>query len=1054
MKMMAAIDSLEKERNQLRLRLDDSQRRADDAEARAGDAECQLDKREIQLQELLKEVEEKGDELNDVCVDNKKMKKVMEEMRAKLSGRDEENVALKREATDLRAEVEEMRNALGRLEEKAGRTRDQAKSLEGINDVLDAEKSRLTKELRGKSEEVVELERKILAQEEEAANSKAHYENLIQELKRTKRESVEHLEAERKKAECVNEEKKDMLAEIEGLKKTWEEKIARQKNDLHKLSKLVKKYKEQEGANKAELERKEETCQALRQTLEEERKSLKEYEKCYERLEKRMAETERTMTTFRNEAEEKDRQAQMKMTDDAKKLKERELEITNLRSKIGDLEKRLEDSHRNLGEMKSRADHNNDAFVQKDAERKQLEKLLKDAKGVLKSQSGTISELEAKIVEYDADLRKQKEALKEKDKREERDRLDEENQKNQLAQNEEKIKELKNEVEQKSHEMTLKEEEIKRLTEKCHEGQRATESLEKVVADQKREMWQRAAQMKQVDMELQEHRSDTDVTVRKLETALEQSLIDLKAKMEEVEKMGADLKAKDRLCREMKDAASRAEANSYVFKERVEELEKKFQEDRQIIDDLKGEKTALDLKLNLCQDQLTVKQNQLIASNRELQGFQDQVAHLEKRVDESLLDQRETINLKKENDALRLQLTEKSRETTAEVQKLSSLVESNSDQHLREMSILKESQEATLTQRDDVIAGLRRELDNHRQESEETNRQLTEAREMVAEMKRELRQRTVIVDEANEALTMKDCQIAKLEGKLASLARLDKMASSPYRLSANHGDAKRFHPVVVDSADRNGNNEQSTDFLQMASEVGVAPLRDATPPTRVRFDTYVESKERTPSPAKSSASPRTSSPRPSYSRPSYLTLSPPRFSPPAYLRGLSESPPIPSSLQPTPVVGSGALTSVPTSSTKPRNSTASAPAPHPPVFSPPPQSAASELDVRFKGVIQYLKDNGKCDDELEEISREMKDTLKRSMDGRKSPPRPSSSGPEGVGGWRQSINSSMASVAMEAEMESAERQLRDLEERLRANAAQRADIDSQLNGFLSRRKSR
>ena len=69
----------------------------------------------------------------------------------------------------------------------------------------------------------------------------------------------------------------------------------------------------------------------------------------------------------------------------------------------------------------------------------------------------------------------------------------------------------------------------------------------------------------------------------------------------------------------MKDAVARAEANSFVYRERVSELEEKFQGDKKTIDDLKGEKTTLDLKLNLCQDQLRAKQNQLVASNKELQ---------------------------------------------------------------------------------------------------------------------------------------------------------------------------------------------------------------------------------------------------------------------------------------------------------------------------------------------------------------------------------------------------------------------------------------------------
>ena len=46
----------------------------------------------------------------------------------------------------------------------------------------------------------------------------------------------------------------------------------------------------------------------------------------------------------------------------------------------------------------------------------------------------------------------------------------------------------------------------------------------------------------QVDMALQERQSEADVTQRRLEAALNQSLIDLKAKVEEVDALGAELK--------------------------------------------------------------------------------------------------------------------------------------------------------------------------------------------------------------------------------------------------------------------------------------------------------------------------------------------------------------------------------------------------------------------------------------------------------------------------------------------------------------------------------
>jgi len=397
-------------------------------------------------------------------------------------------------------------------------------------------------------------------------------------------------------------------------------------------------------------------------------------------------------------------------------------------------------------------------------------------------------------------------------------------------------------------------------------------------------------------------------------------------------------------------------------------------------------------------------------------------------------------------------------------------VESNSNQYKRELKVLKDSQEATLKQRDDDISGLRRDLEANRRECADLETKLAESRQMVSEMKRDLQQRTMIVDEANEALTLKDCQIAKLEGRLASLDRLEKMTFLPTSASNNNDNtnasakpkAGKYQPL------------SSNGFLEMASSVGVTPLRESPPPLhpsppphpplpshslppshpspRVKFDSHIQEKERTPSPRTSSVS-----------RPS-LTFSPPRFSPPQFDR-LSTSPPIPTSLQPTP---SHSFRHPP----HPTHPTY--PPPHPPfrpssppsptlassvfrpttLFSPPAQSAASELDVRFKGVIQYLKENGKCDDELEEIGREMKETLKRSLIDKKALER-STSTPIGDldETWRRStLDSTVGTVAMETELNSAEKQLRDLETQLKANAAKRADIDSQLNGFMATKK--
>ena len=91
-------------------------------------------------------------------------------------------------------------------------------------------------------------------------------------------------------------------------------------------------------------------------------------------------------------------------------------------------------------------------------------------------------------------------------------RLERENRDNQSAQSEGalrgEIEEMQRKVEEKARECSAKDDEITRLRETNEETRKkkeellaATESLEKVVADQKREMWQRAAQMKQVCVE-------------------------------------------------------------------------------------------------------------------------------------------------------------------------------------------------------------------------------------------------------------------------------------------------------------------------------------------------------------------------------------------------------------------------------------------------------------------------------------------------------------------------------------------------------------------------
>merc|ERR1719228_459849 len=102
-----------------------------------------------------------------------------------------------------------------------------------------------------------------------------------------------------------------------------------------------------------------------------------------------------------------------------------------------------------------------------------------------------------------------------------------------------------------------------------------------------------------------------------------------------------------------------------------------------------------------------------------MQQLQDHVTQLESRVDASLLDQRESIGLRKENEDLRRLMTEKNKELSTEVTKLSAIVESNANQYSRELTVLKESQDSTLKQRDDVISGLRRDLESNRRECAE-----------------------------------------------------------------------------------------------------------------------------------------------------------------------------------------------------------------------------------------------------------------------------------------------------------------------------------------------
>ena len=60
----------------------------------------------------------------------------------------------------MRKRLAEKGETAGNLEEKIGRLKSQAKSLREINDVFDKEKAELTRELRQKAEEIVEMERR------------------------------------------------------------------------------------------------------------------------------------------------------------------------------------------------------------------------------------------------------------------------------------------------------------------------------------------------------------------------------------------------------------------------------------------------------------------------------------------------------------------------------------------------------------------------------------------------------------------------------------------------------------------------------------------------------------------------------------------------------------------------------------------------------------------------------------------------------------------------------------------------------------------------------
>ena len=114
-KMLAAIDSLEKERDQLRLRVADLSAINGDLSATNGDlaatngeGENRLRQREAQLQELLKEVEEKGEELNDVWADNERKRKIIDDLKAEVAGSRAETEEGRAELESMKAEMTAM----------------------------------------------------------------------------------------------------------------------------------------------------------------------------------------------------------------------------------------------------------------------------------------------------------------------------------------------------------------------------------------------------------------------------------------------------------------------------------------------------------------------------------------------------------------------------------------------------------------------------------------------------------------------------------------------------------------------------------------------------------------------------------------------------------------------------------------------------------------------------------------------------------------------------------------------------------------------------------
>ncbi|XP_069497931.1 coiled-coil domain-containing protein 18 isoform X2 [Ambystoma mexicanum] len=304
------------------------------------------------------------------------------------------------------------------------------------------------------------------------------------------------------------------------------------------------------------------------------------------------------------------------------------------------------------------------------------------------------------------------------------------------------------------------------------------DDLKQTLKERNWELKQRAAQLTQLDMNIQEHRGEMEQTIIRLEGALETSKLNIKDYINQITNLDEKLQQTTDHLREkdfeviQKDQQLNHQKKETERKERkISELEKIIKDHEQCIKDQHQDALDASQPLREGREQIQKLKLELMETQHQLVQVQRETESLKHKLEEAnLLNREKEIHgnkLAEELGALQERETCLKERLQVEVKKLKTEIESLKDSHQQEILMLQKSNADVQMCTDHGKSA------NHylNERLRHLTHELDEAQDQVNSLQTGLQARNEVIQATNEALLVKESEVMRLKARISAYER-------------------------------------------------------------------------------------------------------------------------------------------------------------------------------------------------------------------------------------------------------------------------------------------